>query len=136
MRNCAPGVIMTAQTKPKIKTAKVDQALLCRARGALSDLFTKDDSANVVVELTDVLVVNTALIKLIDIAENRFFPLQTVNKIVNDEKLKTARHLLETLKNAGYAPETAEIFDDPEKGLCLANVVAHEKDPIPAEAVN
>ena len=121
----------------KTKTIRVDIHALTAARESLGDFLLKDKESDDTVIVTESFVLHFALKKLIEFASCQLFPAQTVEKIVNAEKLKTAQQLLETLKKSGHCPGDLEIFDDPKKGLCLAALLASEdRVPVPAEAVN
>ena len=123
--------------EPKSKTVRIDIAILTAARDALAAFLEKNKDPDVALEITESFVIHYSLRKLIDIANCQLFPAKTVEQIVNAEKLKTAQQLLETLKKSGHCPEDLQIFDDPEKGLCLAAMLASEdRVPVPAEAVN
>ena len=121
----------------KSKTVRVDIQTLTAARDALAAFIQQNKDPAIELKITESFVIHYSLRKLIDIANCQLFPAQTVETIVNAEKLKTAQQLLETLKKSGHCPEDLQIFDDPEKGLCLAAMLASEgRSPIPAEAVN
>ena len=121
----------------KSKTVRVDLQTLHAARDALAAFLEKDKDPDIDVEITESFVLHYGLKKLIEFSSCQLFPAQTVEQIVNAEKYKTAKQLLQTLKNSGHIPADLEIFDDPKRGLCLTTLLASEdRVPIPAEAVN